>query len=210
MMIVYGIELLLGWIFAGWYLMHHIDGYEGKAKKILSAAMIVITLIEAVVLVKVYPSNAMMQNIRILWLSVLLWPIAANDHREHKIPNKLLAAGMVFWMASEVAEAFLDSKDALRNLLSGGLAAVVVFVLCLVCMLIVRNGVGMGDAKLLAVMGMLEGLTGLYTSLFYSLITAFFMACYLLLFKKKGRKDVMAFGPAILIGTVISVMLSGA
>ena len=139
----------------------------------------------------------------------LLWPVAVSDYREFRIPNKLILTGLVVRAVCLLPEAFMDGMGMLGALIDGVVAAVAMVVLCVVCMLISRGSMGMGDLKLLAVMGLYLGFEGMLYALFFSMLVAFISAVYLLLAKKKDRKDAIPFAPYILLGTITSLILSG-
>lgn len=67
----------------------------------------------------------------------------------------------------------------------------------------------MGDIKLFALMGLYQGLFGVFNSVFFSLIVSFFISIILLILKRKNRKDVIPFGPSIYAGTVVGIFLTG-
>ena len=79
----------------------------------------------------------------------------------------------------------------------------------LIILLIFKNSIGMGDVKLFALMGLYQGLLGVFNSVFFSLIVSFFISIILLMLKRKNRKDVIPFGPSIYIGTVVGIFLTG-
>ena len=58
-------------------------------------------------------------------------------------------------------------------------------------------------------MGLMLGLDGIWGAVFASLVLSFLLAVFLLVTKKKSRKDVIPFAPAIVLGTFVSVFLTG-
>ncbi len=172
----------------------------------LSVIMIVFT---TGVLIWLHRDNSFIRNIRLILVCSLLWPIAIHDYREKKIPNKYLVFGLCCWLITVGMELFFERKMVVTNLISGVIAAVGIFLVCMICLLIFRGSIGMGDVKLFMYMGLMQGVNGLFSAVFFSLIISFFVACFLLITKKKTKKDGISFGPAILIGTTISVILGG-
>ena len=49
------------------------------------------------------------------------------------------------------------------------------------------------------------GVRGIWGAMFLSLIVSFFAAIFFLITKKKSKKDEMAFGPALAIGTFLAI-----
>lgn len=89
------------------------------------------------------------------------------------------------------------------------IATVAVLVACILCCLIVKGAIGMGDVKLFGVMALYLGLEGIWTAIFCALVVSFFIAVFSLITKKVKRKDNIPFAPAILIGTYLSIFLTG-
>ena len=75
--------------------------------------------------------------------------------------------------------------------------------------LLIKGAIGMGDVKLFSVMALYLGLEGIWPAIFCSLIVSFFVAVFSLVTKRAKRKDNIPFAPAILIGTYLSVFLTG-
>lgn len=74
---------------------------------------------------------------------------------------------------------------------------------------LVKNGVGMGDIKLILLMSLYLGIQGIFGVLFMSLIVIFFAGLYLMIIKKRSKREAIPFAPAILAGTVISILVNG-
>ncbi|MBQ3066209.1 MAG: prepilin peptidase [Clostridia bacterium] len=183
----------------------------GKHRKTLIFLVLAWGLLSAVaiVLVRVYPSNTLIANMKLIVLLAVLVTVAVTDMREMIIPNRVILAGLVLRAALATAE-LLTLRKAYLKLLRGELLAVgLVAIVFLLGVLIVKNGIGMGDIKLMLVMGLFQGLYGLISALFFSLTVSFFIAIAMLIAKKKTRKDAIPFAPSVLIGTTISVFLTG-
>lgn len=71
--------------------------------------------------------------------------------------------------------------------------------------LIVPEGFGLGDVKLMAAIGVVLGWKGTVFAFFVGLILGGIAGCCLLLIKKKGGKYHFAFGPFLSIGIAISL-----
>ncbi len=162
------------------------------------------------VLVVVYAdSDIFIQKIRMAVIYGILCPIAMVDYRTQRIPNKLLLVASGVWVLSTLVELIKNPDMVFDDVKYSIIAAVVIFLVCFVCKLVIKNGIGMGDIKLFMVMGLLQGPTGMSGAIFMSMIVAFFGAIGMLVLKKKTRKDNISFGPFILIGTTISMFLTG-
>ena len=199
----------LFWIASVWYIQKE---NKKNTKKIIFVLYGLMFIVNVAILMSLYfyhSDNAFITDLRLLFLCSVLWPIAVRDYKEQIIPNRLVMAGCVFWICTVMLQLLIDSQKVFVQFKSSLIAAVGIFVVCLICILIARNSIGMGDVKLFIMMGLLQGVNGLFSSVFYSLIISFFVACWLLITKRKNRKDGMSFGPSVLIGTTISIMFGG-
>lgn len=163
----------------------------------------------AVALETIYTENTLVTNAKLLTLLAILFAAASVDARQQIIPNMLVLAGLalrvVFWCLElvTVPDQFLDIiKDDL-------LACLLVLVFWVVGVLLIKGGIGMGDIKLMLVMCLYQGFAGVVSSLFCSLFAAFVYAIVVLIMRRKTRKDSVAFAPSILLGTLLSVYLTG-
>ena len=146
---------------------------------------------------------------RRLCVIAILWPAAVFDHREFRIPNGILLIGLILWAVILLPEMILAWDNVPGELLSGAIAAAGILVIGFLFLLLAKGSLGMGDLKLLALMGLFLGIEGLIYSLLYSLLIAFFAAVFLLITKKKKKKDHIPFAPYILLGTIACFILSG-
>lgn len=163
----------------------------------------------AVLFVTVYENNRLLTDLRLLFLLAVIFTAAAVDFWSNIIPNELiltaLGARVLFW----IGELVTLRGDFRALLLSDFLACLIVVALFLIGVVIVKSGLGMGDIKLLLVMCLFQGFYGAVSSVFCSLMVAFFISIIALITKKKTRKDTLPFAPAILAGTYLSVFLTG-
>lgn len=150
-----------------------------------------------------------LKAVRYLMLLAILYPIAREDAREKRIPNRwllyiLLCRGILF--AAEMVLFPALRVENLKFTLFGGMVSGAVFYVAYV---LSRHAVGMGDVKLVAVIGMCLGAGTAYLVMVVSLIFSAFYGGFQVLRKKKGMKDEIAFGPFLALGT-LTVLLIGA
>ena len=176
---------------------------------IYSAICTVLTVLISVFFPKMYPSNSVWVNIKRMVLLSIIWPIAYIDFKTLRIPNLFIIFGLVSRIVILVFEVFLGNPVVWQTLLSEAIAAGALLLAAGLCALIVKNGIGFGDMKLFAVMGLMLGLEGIWGAIFLALIVSFVVALFVLITKKKTRKDAIPFGPALVIGTYLSICLSG-
>lgn len=182
----------------------------GRNRKMFYLVSLSVGAALAIVLVKVYPDeNIFIQKMRMAFLYGILCPIAFSDFHTKKIPNCLLIVSACVWGGTAVLECVKNTDSVYGHVRSSFTAAVMVFVVCTICKALIKNSIGMGDIKLFMVMGLFQGVEGMSSAVFTSLVVAFFGALILLLTKRKKRKDNICFGPFILAGTTLSMFLTG-
>ncbi len=174
-----------------------------------SILMCAATIGISVVFALVYSSNSFCFSLKRLALLSVLWPIAWIDFKTYRVPNAFVLLGLIYRAAILILELFLEYEGVWNRLLFEGIAAVALLFAAFLCTLLIKNSVGAGDMKLFVVMGLLLGMNGIWGAIFASLIVSFIVAVVLLISKKKTRKDAIPFGPALVIGTFLSVFLTG-
>jgi leader peptidase (prepilin peptidase) / N-methyltransferase len=143
-----------------------------------------------------------------LLLAVLAVQLSRLDIAHHLLPNplvlSLLAAGLVLLTTSA---ALLPDWPGLLRAAAGG---VMLFLGYLILGLISPGGLGMGDVKLAAPLGMYLGYLG-WTQLFYGGLLGFVvggvMTVLLLLLKHGIRPSEVAHGPAMFAAAIGVVLL---
>ena len=176
---------------------------------VYSAVCIVTTVVIAVFFPKLYPDNSVWVNVKRMALLSIMWPLAYIDFKTLRIPNLFVIYGLVYRLIILVFEILLGNQYVWQTLLSEGIAAAGLLLAAVLSVLLVKNGIGFGDMKLFIVMGLMLGLEGIWGAVFLSLVVSFFVAVFAMAIKKKTRKDVIPFGPALVIGTYLSFCLSG-
>lgn len=156
-----------------------------------------------------YTDNTMIHNLKRICLLSLMGPIAYVDGKELRIPNKFILLGLGYWLVLIPVEYLAGTYALPYVILSEVIAAAAMFAAAMLCRVCVKGSVGAGDVKLFVVMGLFLGLDGIWSAVLTSLIISFIIALVLLLGKKKTKKDSMAFGPALALGTLLSVWLTG-
>lgn len=212
-------SVLINGVAAGsfWYeLQKHQEkyfGWQGKkppiALVVYSMAMLIIAVGLSLFITMFYSANSFLFTLKRVIMLALLWPIAYTDFKAYRIPNLFIVEGLIARAMVMLAE-FIWARDTLLSVLLTELAAsVVLFLVAALCAAVVKNSIGGGDMKLFVVMGLLLGLQGTWGAIFLSLIISFIAAVILLITRKKNRKDAIPFGPAVAVGTYLSIFLTG-
>ncbi len=150
-----------------------------------------------------------LKAVRYLLLLSLLFPIAREDAKEKRIPNRWLLYILLCRGALFTAEMFVFPAMRMENLkftLLGGVISGAVFYLAYV---LSGHALGMGDVKLVAVIGTCLGAGTTYLVMVAALIFSAIYGGSQVLCGKKGMKDEIAFGPFLALGTLV-ILLIGA
>jgi len=99
--------------------------------------------------------------------------------------------------------ALLIPERTALEMLAGGLIA---FGVLLAIALIFPSGMGMGDVKLAAFIGLAVGYPYVWLTLFLAFVVGGLIAGALVLAKVMGRRDPIAFGPFLAAGAVITML----
>lgn len=147
------------------------------------------------------------------FLSCILICIAFIDAEYRIIPNEFIIAGLVGGMYLFVYNVFytvnMFGDRVWYNPILGFLVGTsFLLMVSLVGALVYKSdeAMGMGDIKLLAVIGIFLGWRLTIVSLMIAVFTAAIGCLLLIIIKRKNRKSVIAFGPYIAIGTFITII----
>ncbi|ABO49582.1 type 4 prepilin peptidase 1, Aspartic peptidase, MEROPS family A24A [Desulforamulus reducens MI-1] len=135
----------------------------------------------------------------LVFFSVLMVTTVIDIHHQI-IPDSVLLVGGLLGLPI----IFFQSLDHLKWGLIGFFAA---GLLLLLIALLSKGGMGGGDIKLAAVMGLYLGLKPVAIALFLSFLLGGAVGILLLATGIKGRKDPVPFGPFLAAGAIISAFL---
>ncbi|MEZ4767590.1 MAG: A24 family peptidase [Caldilineales bacterium] len=131
-----------------------------------------------------------------LVVTAILLCIALVDFQVRRIPNALVVALLV-WAAVQLV--WLGQPAPLAAvvglLVAGGLF--------LVLRVVSRGQMGMGDVKLEAALGALLGFPAIMSAMLLGVIAGGLAAAVLLITRRAGRKDPIAYGPWLALGAWI-------
>lgn len=149
------------------------------------------------------------KSIRMLCLIGGLVVVAKIDKRKAIIPNALLMLLLMIRVVTYVIECICIHDLLLIEMLTisalaGGLLGGLIF---FVAKLISPQGIGMGDVKLFAVIGLYIGQSSIFIAMILSLIVAMICGLYQVFRKRITMKDSITFGPYIAVGTIIVMMI---
>lgn len=137
-------------------------------------------------------------TIQALILVSALIVVAFVDMDHYIIPGNVLIFLLIAWLA------FLPflSVDYLNSLVGLSTAGGLLLLIALVS----RGGMGMGDIKLAAVLGLYLGWPNALLAMFIACLLAGTCGMFLILFKIKSRKDIIPFAPFIALASFITLL----
>lgn len=140
---------------------------------------------------------------------VFLWlvPIALVDGKEQIIPHGLTIPGFAGWILLVLTAVTLGRSSlgsVLLFSLGGCLMGGGVFLLC---RLFSRGGVGMGDIRVFAILGLLYGLNATFSIVFFTIVLMSLYGLVAVLCRKLGMKSQVPMGPFILASYVLCCVL---
>lgn len=138
---------------------------------------------------------------------VILTGCACVDGIEHRIPN-FLSGTLALSALALLAAGFLTGQTGAFGYLQSSLFAAAVTAACLVVGTVLSHqGIGAGDIKLLAALGLMGGVTIAGGTIFFAMVPCALVSAGLLITKKKTMKEAIPFGPFLLIGYMLTVWI---
>ena len=133
---------------------------------------------------------------------------SVSDLKSKKIPNNLILAMLTSWILIMTPKLFFDTDTAIRMLVDSALGFALGGGMFLLVYLISRKGLGGGDVKFMAVVGLFLGFGGVLPAMLYGTVLASLTGLILILLKKIGRKDSIPLAPFLYAGILATVFLS--
>jgi leader peptidase (prepilin peptidase)/N-methyltransferase len=128
-----------------------------------------------------------------VYLAAVTPELVRVDVRENRLPNRLTVPGIGVGLVAWLEQSAVDGRVAVAPLVAAGCYAGMLLLLCLL------GGVGMGDVKLAAALGLASWLpfVGLLSPVLAFLAGGVVSA---VLLARRGRGGRIAFGPYLLAG----------
>ena len=146
-------------------------------------------------------------TLKILLVYQLLIPIAYMDYKKQIIPNKLVLLGLLIFtvfLLHELLVLRIEPMILLTFYGSGLLLGGGVFVLCAV---LTKGSMGMGDIKLYGMLGLLLGWEGIANVMFFSIVLVALYGIVMILRKIVSAKSLVPIGPFTFITVMFLIFL---
>lgn len=131
--------------------------------------------------------------------AAFLVAIAAYDVRHHRVPNIAIYPAILVALGL----AFLRPERAWWDLVLAGAGAAALFV---GIGMVSGGGMGMGDAKLAAFIGLMTGWPGVLVAGFVAFAAGAAAGVALIAVGRLGRRDPLPFAPALALGAMIAAV----
>ena len=133
------------------------------------------------------------------------------------ILNRLIVPGIIFAVIISIfLPGTIDTFDTFRlggslallppAIAQAGIGAAIGFGLTLLIVVISRGGMGFGDVKMAALIGLVTGYPTVIFTLILAAIIGGIVAIIMLAAKKKKRKETIPFGPALAIASIVTII----
>lgn len=158
------------------------------------------------------PVVILLLSCALVWFIICAAVLFGFDIRQHRLPNawtgRFFVCAAILLLATTLTAAEASGLDGrwLTTLLGSVGYTGVMFVLHL----LTRGGLGMGDVKLAAGLGLYTGFIGvnaLVAGFTLAFIVGGIQAVYLVLFRGAKKTTRIAFGPAMLIGCLLALLM---
>ena len=128
-----------------------------------------------------------------VWASAVLLTIALVDFQTRRIPDALV----IFLVFCAVAQVLALGRPTVTEAVLGAAAGGGLF---FILARLGRGALGQGDVKLAFAIGALLGYPWVWQGLFVGVVAAGLAALLLMITRRAGRKDTMAYGPYLALG----------
>ncbi|MBG7617583.1 MAG: prepilin peptidase, partial [Chloroflexi bacterium] len=138
-----------------------------------------------------------------LFYGCLFLVIGIIDIQKGLILNVLIYPAMILALVFALFLSDIEIVPDLANASIGGGIGLALFTLIFLAS---RGGMGMGDIKMAALIGLVIGFPHLIVALLLAIIAGGLVATLLLVSKRKGRKQSLPFGPFLSFGALIALL----
>ena len=136
-------------------------------------------------------------------LLIILMFSAWKDVKEQRIPNEFIIRGIAIRILLLLHEIVTTGTPAIRNILFKMLICIVILIIGILVRNITRNGVGMGDIKLMTVMYLYLDSSLWMNAVFCSMLCGLVHAAVARIRSKATKR--IPFAPSLFLGTLFAM-----
>ncbi len=151
--------------------------------------------------------NGTFNIIRQITIYLTLMSAFIMDGKTHMIPNVLILGTLGIGILLLPFEYIFAQEKFIATLVMSLVGLFSCVVLFYILARLTKEGIGMGDVKLISTMGFLLGLASTLISVLFSLLICTCVAIFLLFGKKKNKNDKIPFGPFVFFGYILMLLL---
>lgn len=151
------------------------------------------------------------QNLEINYLIYLLvifslfLIICFTDYKFYEIPFEIIVFGSLF---SIIYRSLILKNLTLENIFYEVLSVIVIFIFFYLIIVLSKGGMGGGDLKLACFISIAVGYPANISALYFGFVLGGFFGILVLVFKLKKLKSQIPFGPFLILGAVLSYLIS--
>ena len=154
-----------------------------------------------------YSSDDIVAIMRSVSLISFGYVAAYLDLKTRKVPNKLVLTMLAVWLVLMAIYVVIDIGAAIDVLIQSAISGVAAGGFFLAIYFISRKGIGGGDVKLIAVMGLFMTFSTLMAMLFLSSLLSALVSAVLLITKRATMKTSIPLVPFLYFGTLITIFM---
>lgn len=132
-------------------------------------------------------------------MASLLIICGAIDYRTGIIPNVIVSTGLLVGLPFILFSNIMTTSTSVLGLAGAGAVMLAIY-------LVSRGGLGLGDVKLSAMIGLYLGLPRSILALFLAFLAGALAGITLVMLNKKSRHDLIYFGPFLAGGALIALL----
>jgi prepilin signal peptidase PulO-like enzyme (type II secretory pathway) len=134
--------------------------------------------------------------------ATMFFTLALTDMEKRLLPNRIIYPSIVFAVAFSWG---WPETSVVEILAGGGVGVLIAAVLLLLSLPFGSEAFGMGDVKMIVLMGFVLGVPSVVVGVFLGTFIAGGAAAFLLITRLRSRKDYIPHGPFLAIGAVIAL-----
>lgn len=189
-----------------WFILKKRYVESNKKNKIIMLTIYLLTGTVAGVLFKIH-GYGFLHTFKSLNIIATVLLLAYIDHREKIIPNEAVIYTLSVACVLLIVNVFTNTNIALAVFADSFTALLIGVGLFGITKLVSKNGVGMGDVKLVGALGFYLRTYALTGVLIVALISIAVYGILRIIMKKASLKDEIAFAPFIAFGVTICMIL---